>query len=77
MEIEEILIWTSRISLVFWSVVLIWCVISIALRVKKEREWLRHYVPTLEGDLKETDIRSWTTLNEFQRYKKRRDRRNE
>jgi hypothetical protein len=66
MEFEEILIWASRVSLVVWTGVLIWCGTSIVLKTKKERDWLNQYVPTLEGDLTESEIHSWATMTQFE-----------
>ena len=70
MELESTLLWFSRISFVFWIGVLIWCGVSIAKKYQKEKEWLSQYVPTLQSDIKETEIKSWITLDVFERLRK-------
>jgi hypothetical protein len=69
MELESALLWFSRISLIFWIGVLIWCGVSIARKHKKEKEWLSQYMPTLQGNLRETEIKSWVTLDELERLR--------
>jgi len=69
MELESALLWFSRISLVFWVGVLIWCGVTIASKHHKEKKWLSQYVPTLLGDIRETEIKSWITLAEFERVR--------
>lgn len=69
MDIDSILLWFSWISLVFWSAVLIWCVASIVIRHRKEKQWLEHYVPTLQSDIKEPEIQSWLTLTTLQDFR--------
>ncbi len=69
MEFEEILLWFSWISLFFWSGVLIWCVATLIIRAKKEREWLDGYVPTLQSDVAEWNIGSYYTLSELEQRK--------
>jgi len=70
MELESALLWFSRISLVFWIGVLIWCGVTTAKKHQKEKEWLSQYVPTLQSDIRETEIKSWITLDEFERLRK-------
>jgi hypothetical protein len=70
MELESALLWFSRISLVFWIGVLVWCGVTIARKHQKEKEWLSRYVPTLHSDIRETEIKSWITLDELERLKK-------
>ena len=69
MELESALLWFSRISLVFWIGVLVWCVVSIVRKKRKEEEWLSQYMPTLQSNLRENEIKSWVTLDEFERLK--------
>jgi hypothetical protein len=69
MELDSILLWFSYLSLVFWSGVLIWCVATIVIRQKKEKEWLKHYVPTLQSDIAEPEIHSWLTLTQVEMTK--------
>jgi hypothetical protein len=71
MDFDRILLWFSWISLVFWSVVLIWCIACIIIRQRQEKKWLETYVPTLESDIREPEIQSWltlTTLQDFREY---------
>ncbi len=69
MELESALLWFSRISLFFWIGVLIWCGVSVARKSKKEKDWLSQYVPTLQSQIRETEIQSWVTLDEFDRLR--------
>jgi len=69
MEIEDILLWISRISVVIWGAVLVWCVASLVIKSRRERQWLDKYVPTLQRELDETSVASWDTLQEIQRKK--------
>jgi len=69
MEGEDILLWSSWISAVIWGAVLVWCVASIVIKSRREREWLDKYVPTLQSELDETSVTSWDTLQELQRKK--------
>ncbi len=69
MELESALLWFSRISLFFWIGILIWCGVSVARKTKKEKEWLSQYVPTLQSQIRETEIQSWVTLDEVERLR--------
>ncbi|MBM4325764.1 MAG: hypothetical protein FJ118_01260 [Deltaproteobacteria bacterium] len=69
MEGEDILLWSSWISAVIWGAVLVWCVASIVIKSRREREWLDKYVSTLQSELDETSVTSWDTLQELQRKK--------
>ena len=51
MEIEDILLWSSWISIVIWGAVLVWCVASLVIKSRRERQWLDKYVPTLQREL--------------------------
>jgi hypothetical protein len=73
MEIDEILIWGSRLSLVFWIGILAWCGGSLYVKAKREREWLEQYKPTLESQINEKDVRSYVTLLELEQKKEQRE----
>jgi len=66
MELDSILLGFSYVSLVFWSAVLIWCIATIVIKQKKEKQWLEHYVPTLQSDISEPEIQSWLTLTQVE-----------
>ena len=71
MDFDRVLLWFSWLSLVFWSGVLIWCIVTIIIRQRQEKKWLETYVPTLQSDIKEPEIQSWltlTTLQDFREY---------
>ncbi|MBI5571483.1 MAG: hypothetical protein HY914_16180 [Desulfomonile tiedjei] len=70
-ELDVFLLWFSWISLVFWSAVLIWSAGTLIVRARREKQWEEHYVPTLQSDIHEYDIGSWTTLDEFEALKDR------
>lgn len=69
MGLDVFLLWFSWISLVFWSAVLIWCVGVLIVRWRRDKQWEETYVPTLQSDIEEYDIASWTTLTEFEALK--------
>jgi len=69
MDLESALLWFSRISFVFWTGILIWCGASIGLKYQKEKKWFSRYVPTLQSDIRETEIKSWITLDELGRVR--------
>jgi hypothetical protein len=71
MELDVFLLWFSWISLVFWSALLIWSAGTLIVRARREKQWEEHYVPTLQSDIQEYDISSWTTLDEFETLKDR------
>jgi hypothetical protein len=71
MELESALLWFSRISLVFWIGILTWCGVTIATKHQKEKKWLSQYVPTLQSHIRETEIKSWVTLSEFERLREK------
>ena len=70
MDLEVFLLWFSKISLVVWSGVLIWCVGTLVIRARRERRWEQQYMPTLNSDIQEYDIGSWTTLNQMETLKR-------
>lgn len=63
MEIEEILLWYSRLSLVFWLGVLAWAVWTLVKRRKEDEEFFKSYKPTLESGLAEYEVGSYVTLS--------------
>ncbi len=70
MDFENILLWFSWFSLIFWSGVLIWCIASIIIRQRQEKKWLETYVPTLQSDIREPEIQSWLTLTTLTDFRK-------
>lgn len=73
MDLENFLLWFSWLSLVFWSGVLIWCIASIIIRQRKEKQWLETYVPTLQSDIREPEIQSWLTLTTLTDFRKQQE----
>ncbi len=67
MNVDAFLIWFSNISLVVSLVILIWCGLTVAIKSRRDKEWLKTYVPTLGREISVTAIRSWLTLAEVEK----------
>ena len=70
MDFENVLLWFSWFSLIFWSGVLVWCIAAIIIRQRQEKKWLETYVPTLHSDIREPEIQSWLTLTTLSDFRK-------
>ena len=70
MEIEDILLWVSRVSVFFFVGILVWCVGTLIAKARKEKKWEESYVPTLERDMDAKNIGSWETREAMERQER-------
>ena len=61
MDGDVLLLWFCRLSLIISTVILVWCGLTVAIKSRQDKEWLKTYVPTLGKEINVTAIRSLLT----------------